>query len=136
MTAMSWTSDPPDFAAYVDHISIVDRGDFAAVLVDMRCKRVPANGELDIEEPLTLTFFPRVSDANIVWPEDLGPYTAHDAPQITINLGRGDMRLQHFDQGRYSVTISLMREGLWSERVEIPRAAGLPVPFYLAPTED
>ena len=135
---MQWTCDPPEFAAYVANISIVDRGDFAAILVDMRCKRVPANAEIERRDEgehevntgrLVITYFPNDVDANVVWPEELGPFTGEAAPQVTIHLGRTDMALQHFEQGRYSILIALMREGLWHERTEIPQAPSPSIPL-------
>lgn len=40
---ITWTCDPPEFAAYVNRVTATDRGDFVLIDLGMRCKRVPTN---------------------------------------------------------------------------------------------
>jgi hypothetical protein len=141
---ITWTCDPPEFAAYVSHVDIIDRGDFVYVDVDMRCKRVPAHaGERkewrrDTDEPegpggytyhgvLDISFAAHLNsdpEYNIVWPSWLGPWTGK-RPTLSVTHGRTDLGVEFFSQGRYTMRVVLMRRDLPRNELKPGNAATL-----------
>jgi hypothetical protein len=124
---ITWTCDPPEFAAYVSHVDIIDRGDFICIEVDMRCKRVPATVRERVKEGTSYTGVGLLdvsfdhdgstTDAPIVWPQRLGPWTGR-RPTLTIAHGRTDLGVESESQGRYTTRVVLMRRNLPREEVK------------------
>lgn len=134
---MRWSCEPRAFSAYVSGVSVVTSGDLSAVLVDLRCKRVPVSVHMH-DGAIVIDFAcgsgqgddgqeggGAQAGANSVWPDDLGPWTG-PSPTLTIELGGGDAggnadgpSIIAWDQGCYSVTVALMGRGGWDRRVEI-----------------
>lgn len=117
---ITWTCDPPEFAAYVSTVSAIDRGDFLMINLDMRAKRVPThasermtwNGAIndyDHAGCLDIRFFTKDPTADIIYPKRLGPY-AGKPPVLTIHHGRSDLHIEAESQGRYSVRVFLTRQ--------------------------
>ncbi len=148
---ITWTCDPPEFAAYVSHITAVDAGDFVRLDIDMRCKRVPTHpqirriyddtaqdytnlGLLDVEFN---TMAGTSIFAAICWPEDLGAW-AGPRPIITFDLGGRDMEVEFSSGGRYTTQILLQREHIMHDATEVHRADGMqptrPDPATCRPT--
>lgn len=137
---ITWTIEPPEFAAYVSHVSAVDLGpDALSIEIDMRCKRVPtASQERDIETPevyivgtgvLDIRFYTGVvathsggtmrldhPDDDILWPQALGQWNGPQ-PVLTVQHGRAGFGVEFSSQGRYSTSVMLVRQGL--PRVEV-----------------
>lgn len=117
---ITWTCDPPEFAAYINIVSVVSHQDYVAALLDMRCKRVPiaaterhawdeATGAHVNTGALDITFHTLDAEADIIYPQRLGPYTG-EIPTVTIHHGRSDLHIEAESQGRYSVRVFLTRQ--------------------------
>ena len=125
---ITWTCDPPGFAAYVNRVTATDHGDFILVELDMRCKRVPTNAaertvwdeaaqEYAHSGHLDITFATNDDEASIVYPRRLGDYTGA-RPTVTIHHGRSDLEVEAECTGRYTVRMVLLRKELAGSPIE------------------
>lgn len=121
---MRWHTVPPEWAAYVGDIVVIDRGDEVHLSIDMRSKRVPCHAEMGPDGNVLVVFYAAPSMMSeedreqVVWPEGLGPWpeTAH-SPYIVIDIGgverAKDLEVVGQSQGRYAVRVSLVRRVDW-----------------------
>lgn len=125
---ITWTCDPPEFAAYVNRATATDCGDFVRIDIDMRCKRVPTNAtertvwdeaaqEYAHSGHLDITFATNDEEAGIVYPRRLGDY-AGVRPVVTIHHGRADLAVEAESFGRYTVRVVLLRKELAGSPIE------------------
>lgn len=125
---ITWTCDPPEFAAYVNRATATARGDFVLVEMDMRCKRVlifalerkrwdEGLAEEVSDGALEITFCTNDPEADIIYPRRLGDYTGA-RPVVTIHHGRADLAVEAECTGRYTVRVVLLRKELAGSPIE------------------
>ena len=132
---ITWTITPPEFAAYVSHVSVVDLGPDALLIeIDMRCKRVSTSSQERTEDTsdggivgvgaLDIHFGTGIMacsnggamrldhpDDDIVWPQALGQWNGPQ-PVLTVHHGRAGFGVEFSAHGRYTTHVMLIRGGL------------------------
>lgn len=121
-----WHSEPPEWAAYVGNVLVVDRGDEVHVSLEMSCKRVEADASVDEEEAgvVRVLFFPADDpDRQIKWPDDPGPWTGTVAPVVVLHLGLRvrDMEVVRAGTARYTTRVSLVMRVDWNAAESMAR---------------
>ncbi len=120
VSAFSWRADPPEWAAYVSSVLVIDRGTEVHLSIDMRCKRVGAYVDeetLEVGAVRILFHTTPTPDDDHVWPLDVGPWTRDEVPAVVVTLGErvSSMEVVSCFTARYTTRVSLVRALHWRE---------------------
>jgi len=112
---MTWHTDPPEWAAYVNNVLVVLRDAEVHVSIDMGCKRVDVDPVACENGRLAVCFHTDLSE-DVKWPDDPGPWVHADrTPTLTITgLVLDGMEVVACGTGRYTTRIVCLRKVDWA----------------------